>query len=60
MFPIRRPTFGALLSSDPTWALLQVAVVDRRKSLARQYRDRGGSAEHMGQVERFVTRVGGT
>ena len=31
-------------------------VMERREHFARRYRDHGGSAELMGEVERFVTR----
>ena len=48
--------FGGLLSSDPNWPSLDEAVIDRREHLARQYRDHGGSAQLIGQVERFLTR----
>jgi aminoglycoside phosphotransferase (APT) family kinase protein len=51
----QRP-FGGLLSTDPTWPSLDQAVMDRYERLARWYRHHGGSAELIGEVERFVSR----
>jgi aminoglycoside phosphotransferase (APT) family kinase protein len=48
--------FGGLLNNDPNWPSLDEAVMERREHLARRYRDHGGSAELIGQVERFLTR----
>ena len=48
--------FGGLLSNDPTWPSLAEAIMDRHEHLARRYREHGGAAEFIGQVERFLIR----
>ena len=51
----QRP-FSGLLSNDPTWPSLEEAVMDRHEHLARRYREHGGGADLVGQVERFLIR----
>jgi len=46
--------FGGLVNTDPTWSSLEEAVMARYELLGRWYRHHGGSAELIGEVERFV------